>query len=295
MSLSERHAKILGGGFGYRFDPSVWTMRVNALKSSPEELEDVFRGMGYRFERVPWCGDGFWIWTDDVLTKTREYSDGLVTSQSSSSMLPPVILNPNGDDAVLDMAASPGSKTTQMSAMMRNRGSIIANDVDRRRLTALRANLQRCGCMNVATVMNRGEDVWKSGLKFDKILLDAPCTGTGTMNPRVLKATGESTISGFAKRQKALVRSAAKCLNGGGVLVYSTCSLEPEENEGVMDYAISELGMRALKADVGVPEDFRIKALGEWKGQDFSKDVGMSVRIRPTGKTEGFFACALSL
>jgi len=295
MLLSERHSKILGSELTYKFNPDIWTLRVNTIKSSVADMESIFEKRGYRFEKIPWCVEGFWIWTDDVVTKTTEYSEGLITSQSSSSMLPPIILNPVEDDLVLDMAASPGSKTTQMSAMMRNEGAIMANDIDRRRLTALQSNLQRCGSINVAVLMNRGEDIWKSGLKFDKILLDAPCTGTGTMNPRILKETGLSTINGFARRQKSLIKSASMCLKEGGVLVYSTCSLEPEENEGIVEYAVSQLGMRTLKIKTDKLGDFKMETLEEWEGREFSKGVGRAVRIKPTEKTEGFFACALSL
>ncbi|MBI4894429.1 MAG: NOL1/NOP2/sun family putative RNA methylase [Candidatus Aenigmarchaeota archaeon] len=294
-SMEERHSRIFGAGFEYKFDPDVWTMRANTLKSSASEIEDIFKDRGCRFEIIPWCKDGFWVWTDHVLTKTKEYSEGMMTSQSSSSMVPPILLDPNGEDMVLDMAASPGSKTTQMAAMMVNEGAIIANDVDKRRLVALRSNLQRCGVLNVATTVGRGEEIWKSGMKFDKILLDAPCTGTGTMNPRILKNTGERLIGGFSKRQKSLIESASKSLKDGGVLVYSTCSVEPEENEAVVDFAVESLGMRTIRLDIEIPKKFLADPVSEWDVESYVKGVSDSFRILPTGKTEGFFACALSL
>jgi NOL1/NOP2/sun family putative RNA methylase len=293
--MEDRHSKIFGSDFDYKFDPDVWTMRANTIKSSASEMENIFNERGYRFEKIPWCQEGFWIWTDHILTKTKEYSDGMITSQSSSSMIPPMALDLNDDDLVLDMAASPGSKTTQMAAIMGNEGAIIANDVDKRRLVALRSNLQRCGVMNVATTVGRGEDMWKSGVKFDKILLDAPCTGTGTMNPRILKSTGERLIGGFSKRQKSLIESASKSLKEGGLLVYSTCSVEPEENEAVVDFAVESLGMKTLRPDLKIPKNLLAEPILEWEGESYSRSVSDSFRILPTGKTEGFFACALSL
>jgi NOL1/NOP2/sun family putative RNA methylase len=295
MEISERHAKILGDGFDYRFDSQLWTLRVNTIKSSKTEISDLFKDRSYRFENVPWCKEGFWIWTDDILTKTKEYSNGLIISQNSSSMLPPMILDPKEGELVLDMAASPGSKTTQMAAMMRNRGAIIANDVDKRRLTALRSNLDRCGVMNTVLIIGRGEDIWKSGLKFDKILLDAPCTGTGTMNPRILSSTRENLIKSFSRRQKEMIESAFKSLKEGGMLVYSTCSLEPEENEAIVNFAIEKLGMKTVKQKLNVPSDLSMEPLIEWKDEIFDSSVSNAVRIVPSARTEGFFACALSL
>lgn len=290
-----RYSGILGDGHMPEFNPNMWSIRVNTIKASPGDLIEVFREAGYRPEAIPWEPSGFWIETEDIITKLDDHREGNFFSQSASSMIPPVVLDPSEDDVVLDMAASPGSKTTQMAAMMRNEGAIIANDVDRQRLKILKINLHRCGVMNTATVMNRGQDIWKSGMKFDKILLDAPCTGTGSMNPRILRETGERTVDGFSKRQRSLVMSAAKCLADGGELVYSTCSMEPEENEGVVDFAVRELGMRTKRIEADVPKKFRMSPLGEWEGESFCDDVKNSMRILPTEKTEGFFVCALSL
>jgi len=293
--LEDRHSKIFGEGFSYMFDPNVWTIRVNTIKSSVPDIEEIFKDRGYSFERIPWCPDGFWVWTDHILTKTKEYADGMITSQNSSSMVPPMALMPGGDEVVLDMAASPGSKTIQMAAMMDNEGAIIANDVDKRRLVALHSNVQRCGVVNVATTVGQGEDIWRSGMKFDKILLDAPCTGTGTMNPRILKSTSERLIDGFSRRQRSLMESAQKSLEEGGVLVYSTCSLEPEENEAIVNFAVESLGMRTVRPNLKIPKEFLSSPISEWNGDKYEGGVSDSFRILPTGKTEGFFTCALSL
>jgi len=293
--LEDRHSRIFDEGFSYKFDPSIWTIRVNTIKSSMREIEAIFKERGYNFERVPWCPEGLWVWTDHILTKTKEYAEGMITSQNSSSMVPPMALASGEDEVVLDMAASPGSKTTQMAAMMGNEGVIIANDVDKRRLVALHSNVQRCGVVNVATTVGQGEDIWRSGMKFDKILLDAPCTGTGTMNPRVLKSTSERLIDGFSRRQRSLMESAQKSLKEGGVLVYSTCSLEPEENEAIVNFAVESLGMKTVKPDLKIPNEFLSAPIFEWDGEEYGGGMSDSFRILPTGKTEGFFACALSL
>ena len=291
--MDERHEKILGTGFEQNYNPDIWGIRVNTLKISVKDFKKHFEGLGYGLTQIPWCREGFWIETKDILTKMKEYKDGLFFSQNASSMLPPVALNPTSEDYVLDMAASPGSKTTQMSAMMDNQGALIANDIDSRRIVALRSNIQRCGIVNIAVTKTKGEYYWKKGIRFDKILLDAPCTGTGTMKPGIMEATSMFTVKKISKKQRILLKSAAESLKEGGTIVYSTCSLEPEENEAVIDYAIRELNLKAEEIGLNVPKEKTRGAFKEWQGESFHSDVSKAVRLMPTENTEGFFICKL--
>jgi NOL1/NOP2/sun family putative RNA methylase len=291
--LDERHRKILGEDFQPRFDPNLWTIRANTLKMPVQEMKARLESQGYKLEQIPWVEEGFWIRTEKILTKTEDYASGFFVSQDASSMIPPIVLDPRESENILDMSAAPGSKTTQIAAMLRNKGSIVANDSNYSRLKGLRSNLERCGAENV-TIMNvKGETFWKEGLKFDKILLDAPCTGTGTLNPRILRETSESSIRRLRKLQKELVNSAFKSLREGGTIVYSTCSIEPEENEAVIDYAIKKLGALVQKIDIDIPKYFRMKSILEWGGEAFDESLSDALRIVPTEKTEGFFVCKL--
>lgn len=291
--MDERHEKILGTGFDQNFDPEMWSVRTNTILKSVDDFKSSMSESGFSLEPIPWSDVGFWIKTEDVVTSVDGYKRGHFFSQNASSMIPPITLNPSEEDVVLDMAASPGSKTTQMAAMMNNKGVIVANDLDMRRLLALRGNLQRCCVMNTTVTNKAAEDIWRTGVKFDKILLDAPCTGTGTMRPGVMESTGEAMIKSICKKQKVMLSAASKSLQEDGTIVYSTCSLEPEENEGVVDYGINELGLKTEKINLDIPRRYLAKVFTGWEGSEFDSSVSDSLRILPTNKTEGFFVCKL--
>ena len=172
----------------------MWSLRVNTLKISVEDFRNRMDERGWQYEQTPWVKEGFWVSTDNLLSKTKEHSLGYYFLQNASSMIPPLALDSKPNDVILDLAASPGAKTTQIASMMKNTGVIIANDIRHQRLKALRGNLQRCGVLNTVVTKMWGETVWKSGLKFSKILLDAPCTATGTMNPRILAETSSQAF-----------------------------------------------------------------------------------------------------
>jgi len=291
--MLERYEKNMLGRyekiFGERIiapSKSIWHVRTNTLKISPEDLERRLEAVG-DVERMPQHGS-FWVRSETNLSKTVEHVLGYFFLQNASSMLPPMFLDLRPEDTMLDMCASPGAKTTQMAAMMKNEGVIIANDVTHKRLKALRGNLQRCGVSNAIVTKMYGEDFWKGGLKFKKILLDAPCTGTGTMNPRILQQTSHNTVKMFSRLQKRLLESAVKCLDDGGTLVYSTCSLEPEENEENVDFAVTQLGLKVEKID-----SLSANAVTEWDKKKFSPEVEKAVRVKPDERHEGFFICKM--
>ncbi len=288
--LEERRRKILGEGFVYKFDYSMWSVRVNTLKISVDDMRKRFQDKGYTTEQTPWCDEGLWVKTKDNLSKIMEHVLGYFFIQNASSMIPPMVLNPSEINKILDLCASPGAKTTQIAGMMKNRGSVVANDINETRLKALRGNLQRCGVVNTVVTSYLGELFWKTNMKFDKILVDAPCTGTGTMNPRILAETSIGSIKKLSSLQKSILESASKCLEDGGTIVYSTCSLEPEENEEVIDFALDNLGLKAEKIDLDSPHE---NAFLEWEGRRFGSGVENAIRIMPSEKTEGFFVCKL--
>jgi len=242
---------------------------------------------------VPWCYDGLFV-EYDGLTSKIEYILGYYYIQESASMIPPVVLDPKKDETVLDIAASPGSKTTQMAAQMKNTGLIIANDVDIKRLTALRFNLQKCGVAN--TIVTNLDGRWIHNLKveFDKILVDAPCSASGTFitNPNVFKSWDQGKVNLLSRLQKQLLEAASKCLRDGGEIVYSTCSLDPEENEEVIDYVVKNLGLKTKRIKLrGVEVD---KAVRSYKKREYDDSVKHAVRVNPLkNKTEGFFICKL--
>ncbi|MCM8073068.1 16S rRNA (cytosine(1407)-C(5))-methyltransferase RsmF [Enterobacter hormaechei] len=218
------------------------SIRVNTLKISVRAFLDLVSPYGWQLTPVPWCEEGFWIERDDEeslpLGSTAEHLSGLFYIQEASSMLPVAALFADGNqpERVMDVAAAPGSKTTQIAARMNNRGAILANEFSASRVKVLHANISRCGIHNVALTHFDGR-VFGAALPeaFDAILLDAPCSGEGVVrkDPDALKNWSVESNLEIAATQRELIDSAFHALRPGGTLVYSTCTLNRDENEDV--------------------------------------------------------------
>ncbi len=218
------------------------SLRVNTLKISVADFLTLVAPYGWQLTPVPWCEEGFWIERDDEealpLGSTAEHLSGLFYIQEASSMLPVAALFADGytPDRVMDVAAAPGSKTTQIAARMNNQGAILANEFSASRVKVLHANISRCGISNVALTHFDGR-VFGAALPeaFDAILLDAPCSGEGVVrkDPDALKNWSVASNLEIAATQRELIDSAFHALRPGGTLVYSTCTLNRDENEAV--------------------------------------------------------------
>lgn len=228
------------------------SIRVNELKISVSAFRERMQAQGWQLTPIPWCEAGFWLTRPDSqestpLGNTAEHLAGLFYIQEASSMLPPVALLEDLDppDRVLDMAAAPGSKTTQISALMSNQGLLVANELSSSRLKVLSATIQRLGAANVAMSHFDGE-VFGQWLPetFDAILLDAPCGGEGTVrkDPQAMQNWSETALQAISAVQKRLIDSAFNALKPGGTLVYSTCTLSPEENQQVIAWLLEQYG-----------------------------------------------------
>lgn len=219
------------------------SIRVNTLKIPVSEFVARMAPLGWQLDPVPWCETGFWLTRSDEsvpLGNTAEHLCGLFYIQEASSMLPVTALfaseQTRGDGMLLDAAAAPGSKTTQIAALMENRGMLIANEFSSSRLKVLSANIQRCGVTNVG-MTHFDAKVFGQWLPetFDAILLDAPCSGEGTVrkDEDALRNWSLESIEEIATVQRGLLESAFHALKPGGVLVYSTCTLSLQENQDV--------------------------------------------------------------
>ena len=268
------------------------TIRVNTLKISVAELKKRLQ-KDWQLEQVPWCKEGLWIKGErrDV-GNLPEHCLGYIYVQEAASMIPPIVLDPKSGEIVLDIAAAPGSKTTQMAQMMKNKGIIIANDVAHDRLAALGVNLQRCGVANAIITMMKGHQI--RGIEFDKILIDAPCSGTGTIRKSVktIYTWNLDLVRRMSGEQKQLITHAFSLLKKGGAMVYSTCSLEPEENEEVIDYLLKNYKDAKI-----MPIKLKIKKsepVTEFEGRKYSPEVKKCLRIWPQDNdTEGFFVAKI--
>lgn len=271
------------------------SIRVNTVKADIEETKKSILDQGFDLEEVPWCKGSFWIHGE-----RRDYGNliehvlGKIYIQDAASMIPPIVLDPKPGEIVLDMCAAPGSKTTQMAAMMENEGLLIANDADSSRLAALGINIQRSGLKNVMITNQKGHKFTDSGIMFDKILLDAPCSGTGTIRKslRTIQTWNPGVVRKICSIQKNLLVTAWEILKPGGILVFSTCTLEPEENENIVDFALNKFEDCEV-----VPFELDIKRsepVMEFEGKIYHADVKHTLRIWPQDNdTEGFYVAKL--
>ncbi|PIN76563.1 tRNA methyltransferase [Candidatus Woesearchaeota archaeon CG10_big_fil_rev_8_21_14_0_10_36_11] len=271
------------------------SIRINTLITTVKETTTSIKAKGWILEQVPWCKEGFWISHPDRkdVGNLLEHHLGKIYVQEAASMIPPVVLRPQPGDIVLDMCASPGSKTTQMAAMMNNKGILIANDYKGQRLQSLGINVQRSGVTNTIITLMHGKRFYE--FQFDKILVDAPCSGTGTIRKSLKTITiwNAGMITKLAKQQVELLVNAFNNLKPGGELVYSTCSVEPEENEGVI-HTLLERFDTAEVVQVMLEGLNTSKPITGFKKVTYNKQVQKCVRIWPQDNdTEGFFVCKI--
>jgi 16S rRNA (cytosine1407-C5)-methyltransferase len=277
------------------------TFRVNTLKVGAHgraPLQEKLQHQGFRLEKVPWYPDAFILRSGRLrdLQETEAYQKGEIYVQSLSSMLPPLVLGPEPGETVLDLTAAPGSKTTQLACLMKGEGSIVANDNNKIRFFKLKANLELQGATNVKLSLKPGELFGRDDPeRFDRVLVDAPCTAEGRFRvtePASYKYWKLAKIKEMARKQKNLILSGLRALKPGGVLVYSTCTFAPEENEAVLTWAIGKMPtLQVEKIHLSFPN--QTAGLTRWEGEEFHPAVRAAVRILPTAAMEGFFVTRL--
>lgn len=235
--------------------PLRFSIRVNTLKNTVDQFKSLMSALGWTFEPIPWCDTGFWVTMPANATapgKIPEHLLGLFYIQEASSMLPPVALfnqdqtqQLNQFDTVLDLAAAPGSKTTQIAALMQNCGLLVANEYSSSRVKALHSNLTRMG-VNNCLISHFDGHVHGDFLEnsFDAVLIDAPCSGEGTVrkDPGAFKNWSLAHVKEVSEVQRGLLRSAFMALKPGGELVYSTCALNAIENQATCQYLLDLFG-----------------------------------------------------
>ncbi len=276
--------------------PSV-SVRINTLKIQRPDVVQALQHEGSAFTPVPWSdsalilgGDEAGGWQNSDLTKS-----GRIYRQGLSSMLPALALSPQPGERILDMCAAPGSKTTQIAALMQNHGEIVAIEAIRPRFYKLKSVVEQMGAQCVSfKVMDARK--FRSNEPFDKILLDVPCSSEGrfrTNDPKSFAYWSLRKIKEMVRKQRGLILNASRLLKPGGVLVYSTCTFAPEENEGVIDWALKKTKGAIETAPVHCEGIKTYPALTEWQGKAFNPGVGNCFRVLPDGVMEGFFIAKL--
>ncbi len=278
------------------------SIRVNTLKISVVDCKKRLE-KDWKLDPIPWCREGFWIdhkgkgdeYRRDI-GNTVEHQLGYIYIQEAASMVPPVVLDPKPGELVLDMCASPGSKASQIAQYMGNEGMLIANDFQGKRLAALGINIQRMSISNEIITLMKGHQFARAGLAFDRVLVDAPCSGTGTIRKslKTLRIWNPNMVKKIAGEQRRLIETGFSILKEGGTMVYSTCSLEPEENEGIVDYLLTKYPQAQVEK-ISLKGLKRGTIIEEFEGKKYSPEVQKCLRLWPQDNdTEGFFVAKIT-
>jgi 16S rRNA (cytosine1407-C5)-methyltransferase len=274
------------------------TFRTNTLKISTADLTKKLIDAKIDYQQLTWNPDFFILLSDKKQFIASDiYSKGLVYTQSLSSLLPALILAPQPNEIVLDLTAAPGSKTTQIAALMKNEGKILANDRHLIRLEKLKYNLKKQGVENAQVTNLLGQEIGsKYPNFFDKTLLDAPCSLEGTFNtnnPKTYQNWNQALVDALSKRQQELLYSAYLATKPGGTIVYSTCTLEVEENEMNINWLIKKTGNKVLVEEINLPEIPLTPGLLTGANQTFHPDLNKTIRVLPSELFEGFYLAKL--
>jgi NOL1/NOP2/sun family putative RNA methylase len=259
------------------------TIRINTLKTKAKDIIPRLEKLGVSLEKLP-TKNGYKVESKFSLGAITEYLLGYYYIQSEAAQYPVEVLNPKSNDVILDCCAAPGGKTTQIAAQIHNEGTIISYELKPHRVRSLLSNLERCGVKNTTVFQGDMIKAEKLGIKFDKILLDAPCSGNFAQDKNWFEKRDMNGINMSSKIQKKLLKHAIHMLKKDGVLVYSTCSLEPEENELNVQWALEHLPVRLEKVTLPVGQN----GLTEIFGQKLDKEISKCKRFWPEN-TEGFF------
>ena len=279
----ETYKKIITGYNQKRFT----TLRVNTLKAKVSYICSVLSENNIEYEKVSWNNEALIIKNvNEIDIKELEiYKNGEVYLQSLSSMMPAIILEPKENEDILDMTAAPGGKTTQIAALTNNKANITACEMNTVRADRLKYNVEKQGATSV-TVLKEDSRRLNDYFSFDKILLDAPCSGSGTIllnNEKTYKNFSEGLVKKTIKSQKDLLKKAIKILKPGHELVYSTCSILKQENENTIKEIIEK----------GQAE---VMAINEGKLKDIPKlksNIDGALTVCPNEYYEGFFVVKL--
>ncbi len=255
-------------------DPRT-TIRKNRIKSAVNfepRLDDRFNIV----ERSDWNPDIYRLHGEELPGKTTMHWRGEYYVQEESAALPVEALNPRRNEKILDMCAAPGGKATQIASRIDNQGTLVANDSSSKRMKSLHSNIYRTGAACIAATNYDGRQLPEE--KYDRILVDAPCSGEGDRTRRNFEAADIDEIEGLAELQKQLVEKASKLLKPGGVIVYSTCTLAPEENEEVVEHAQAETKLEL--EELRPPVDHE-KGVKNFQDRSYSDEMEKTVRVYP--------------
>ena len=263
------------------------TLRINTIKSNIEEIKKELEKEKIEYETIKWSKEALIIKNEDKKTiqEMEIYKNGKIYLQSLSSMLPPIILEPKEGTDILDMAAAPGGKTTQIAAHTNNKAHITACEKNKIRAERLKYNVDKQGATCVF-IMPKDSRFIDDFFSFDQILLDAPCSGSGTLDyndANIEKYFTEQLIERSSKTQKTLLSKAIKLLKPGHEMIYSTCSILDCENEDVVSSVIKNGNIESVPINFEGMEELPI----------LSTKIFGTLCVKPTELYEGFFVAKI--
>jgi NOL1/NOP2/sun family putative RNA methylase len=278
----ERYAELGCNLTGEEVTPQA--IRVNPLRAEDAEVVDTLSGEGVRLRKIPYLDHGYEVVSSGFsLGASLEYLLGLYSIQEPASQLPVQALAPGPGDTALDMCSAPGGKTTQMAVYMENGGALYAVDISRDRLYAVENNLERCGVTNCLVYQGDAAAI-DLGVRFNKVLLDAPCSGNYVTDPEWFSKRTLRDVEENAARQRLLMSRALELMEPGGKLLYSTCSLEPEENELNIQWLLEKHDVELIHVDgPGCPAPTSVF------GAELDPGISRCRRLWPGEGTQGFF------
>jgi len=276
---------------GWKFQDSSprQAIRINISNAEGKNLEQRLASRGIELEKITFLKHGYWVLRSKVsVGATEEYLLGLYSIQEAAAQIPVTLFTDPKGKLVLDACAAPGGKTIQLADLTDNTGAIVAMDVEKRRLAAFSNQLERCHISNTVVYNRDSRKTSNFKLKFDKILLDVPCSGNFASDKNWFARRTIKDVERNARLQREILAETARCLKEDGEIVYSTCSLEPEENELNMNWAIKNLGLQIEQVDCH-GQDGQINVFG----QPLDDSMKHCRRIWPND-TQGFFVCKLT-
>jgi NOL1/NOP2/sun family putative RNA methylase len=264
------------------------SIRINQTNTKGQNLPERLRSSGVDLEKVPFLPAGYWITKSKFsVGATAEYLLGMYSIQEAAAQIPATLFTALKGKTVLDACAAPGGKTVQLADLMANNGTITALDINKKRLAAMANHLERCHVSNTVVYQFDARQASQLNLKFDRVLLDVPCSGNFASDKDWFKHRAMQDVERNAKVQRGILAEAVKCLADDGEIVYSTCSLEPEEDELNMDWAVKNLNLQIQEVNC-----HGAKGLTNIFGHKLDVSVERCRRIWPD-ETQGFFVCKL--
>ncbi len=298
--MIERYLALWGEEDTLRFleaceQPIRTSIRMNTLRMESEKTIERLQKKKIKLEKIPWLSHGYYADFEGHSTPGAflEHMLGFYYVQGVPSMTTVEVLDPQPDETILDLAAAPGGKTTHIAQQMQNSGKVVSVEMDRRRISSLESNILRCGVTNAIVLRGDARKIEKLNLEPDRILLDAPCSGEGLIPLDPTRKTSKSMadVRFCATKEDELLDAAVTVLAPGGTIVYSTCSIAPEENEYVVDEILKRYPEMKI---VPIPLDFGTPGYSEPFGVSLDESLKLARRFLPhLHGSEGFFICKM--